>query len=97
GALHGSVLFKALDDAAIFAVYSVEREMFVVTTSFTTTLLRPVSAGVIEATGTVVTRSGRVRVPHSTVTCAGEIVGHGAGTFTITRIPFSSLASYGEA
>jgi uncharacterized protein (TIGR00369 family) len=97
GALHGSVLFKALDDAAIFAVYSVEPEMFVVTTSFTTTLLKPVSAGVIEATGSVVTRSGRVRVAHSTVTCAGEVVAHGVGAFTTTKIAFRSLASYGGA
>src|SRR3974390_1182135 len=42
GALHGSVLFKALDDAAIFAVYSREPDVFVVTTSFTTYLLKPV-------------------------------------------------------
>lgn len=97
GAVHGSVLFKALDDAAIFAVYSVELHMFVVTTSFTTTLLKPVSAGTIEATGTILTRSGRVRVAHSTVTCDGEVVAHGVGTFTRTKIPFSSLPSYGGA
>lgn len=44
GALHGSVLFKALDDAAIFAVYSVEPEVLVVTTSFTTYLLIALSS-----------------------------------------------------
>ena len=39
--LHGSVYFKAFDDAAAFAVYSVEREVFVVTASFRTYLLAP--------------------------------------------------------
>jgi len=42
GALHGSVYFKMLDDAAFFAANSLERHVFVLTTSFTTYLTRPV-------------------------------------------------------
>jgi acyl-coenzyme A thioesterase PaaI-like protein len=34
--VHGSVYFKMLDDAAFFAANSLEREFFVLTTSFTT-------------------------------------------------------------
>ncbi len=45
GAVHGSVVFKMLDDAAFFAAASLERTSFVVTTTFTTYLTRPVSSG----------------------------------------------------
>ena len=34
GGLHGSVYFKLLDDAAFFAANSLERDVFVLTTSF---------------------------------------------------------------
>ena len=49
GAVHGSVYFKMLDDAAFFAANSVEREFFVLTASFTTYFTRPVSDGSIRA------------------------------------------------
>jgi uncharacterized protein (TIGR00369 family) len=54
GALHGSVYFKMLDDAAFFAANSLEDEFFVLTTSFTTYITRPVSQGTITAVGRVV-------------------------------------------
>ncbi|MEM1407225.1 MAG: thioesterase, partial [Bacteroidota bacterium] len=34
GAIHGSVYFKLLDDAAFFAVNSIVEDVFVLTTSF---------------------------------------------------------------
>jgi acyl-coenzyme A thioesterase PaaI-like protein len=43
-AIHGSVYFKMLDDAAFFAVNSIVQDVFVYTVSFNTQLLRPVSA-----------------------------------------------------
>ncbi|MGB6035486.1 MAG: PaaI family thioesterase [Cryomorphaceae bacterium] len=52
-ALHGSVYFKMLDDAAYFAVNSIVPEYFVVTTSFSIDLLRPVTGGTLTAKGTV--------------------------------------------
>jgi uncharacterized protein (TIGR00369 family) len=54
GAVHGSVYFKMLDDAAFFAANSLEREVFVLTTSFTIYLTRPVSSGIMKAIGRVV-------------------------------------------
>jgi uncharacterized protein (TIGR00369 family) len=97
GSLHGSVLFKALDDAAIFAAYSLEPSVFVVTTSFTTYLLKPVSAGELVTTGTVKSRSGRFFVAHSEARCEGEVVAHGSGIFTTTGIALDSLPSYADA
>jgi len=52
-ALHGSVYFRMLDDAAYFACAAKEPEKFLVTKSFNTELLRPVSEGKITAVGTV--------------------------------------------
>ena len=42
GAIHGSVYFKALDDAAFFAAASLVPEVFVLTVSYTIYLTRPV-------------------------------------------------------
>jgi acyl-coenzyme A thioesterase PaaI-like protein len=42
GALHGALYFLALDNAAFFAVNSLVEDVFVLTTSFTTYLTRPV-------------------------------------------------------
>lgn len=52
-AMHGSVYFRMLDDAAYFASAAKEPDFFLVTKTFTTNLLRPVSKGKIRAVGTV--------------------------------------------
>ncbi|MCO4793520.1 MAG: PaaI family thioesterase, partial [Bacteriovoracaceae bacterium] len=52
--VHGSVYFKMLDDAAFFAVNSLEQEFFVLTISFTTKLTTPVTSGELESIGKVV-------------------------------------------
>lgn len=57
GAVHGSVYFKMLDDAAYFAASSLEPEFFVLTASFTIYLIRPVSSGVMRSEGKVVSRT----------------------------------------
>src|SRR5262245_26751423 len=54
GALHGSVYFKVLDDACFFAVSSIVEDVFVLTTSFTTYITRPVTSGRLVARGRVV-------------------------------------------
>ena len=56
--VHGSVYFKLLDDAAFFAANSIEFDVFVLTSDFHIRLLRPVSEGVLTATGKVM-HSGR--------------------------------------
>lgn len=57
GAVHGSVYFKLLDDAAFFAAQSLETEVFVLTTAFTTYLTRPVTSGRLKAVGRVVNQN----------------------------------------
>ena len=51
GAMHGSVYFKLLDDAAFFAANSIIEDVFVLTKSFRIDFLRPVSTGRIYAQG----------------------------------------------
>ncbi len=58
-AVHGSVYFKALDDAAFFAANSVVKEVFVLTASFTLDFLRPLSEGAMTAIGRVLQVSRR--------------------------------------
>src|SRR4030095_9601401 len=66
-AIHGSVYFKLLDDAAFFAVNSVVPDVFVYTVSFNVQLLRPVSAGVIKSTGELKFKSTNLFIADSTL------------------------------
>src|SRR6476469_9488096 len=50
-AVHGSVYFRALDDAAYFAVSSRVRAVLVLTVSFTVHFARPVMDGELRAAG----------------------------------------------
>ena len=53
GALHGSMYFLALDNAAWFAVNSLVPDVFVLTVSFNVYLIRPVDKGIVRAEGRV--------------------------------------------
>ena len=57
GAVHGATYFKALDDAAFFAVNSIMEDVFPLTVSFNIYLVRPVTEGVLRSIGRVVQRS----------------------------------------
>ena len=54
GAMHGALYFLALDNAAFFAANSLVNDVFVLTVTFNVYLIRPVSKGVVTATGKVV-------------------------------------------
>jgi len=94
-ALHGSVYFKALDDAAFFAVNSLLEDRFALTVTFNIYLLRPVSEGTIQATGRVVHRSKRLYVAESVlVDAAGLEVARGSGTFMTSSIALTPEIGY---
>ena len=59
-ALHGSVTFKMLDDAAYFAVSSVVPEVFVLTASFHVYYFRPIASGSITSIGKIIRHSDRL-------------------------------------
>ena len=82
GAVHGSVSFKLLDDACFFAASSVEEEFFVLTSAFTTYLLRPCAEGSLHCVGTVMNAGRRQILCEGTVlNDEGKVVARGSGTF----------------
>lgn len=86
GAVHGSVYFKVLDDAAWFAVNSLVTDVFVLTTAFTTYLTRPVTSGTLTAIGEVVTEGPTQWLARSIVyDHEKREVGRGSGTFVKSR------------
>src|SRR5579863_8614293 len=97
GALHGSVYFKLLDDACFFAVSSLVEDVFVLTTSFTTYLTRPVTEGRLTARGRVVHAGKGLLLAEAVVTGAdGKDVGRGNGAFAKSRIPLTAEIGYGD-
>ncbi len=95
GALHGSVYFKLLDDSAFFATNSLERDVFVLTTSFTTYLTRPVSSGTIRAVGRVVNRNKSQFIAESVLhDSEGNEIGRGSGIFVRSKILLREQRGY---
>lgn len=96
GAVHGSVYFKMLDDAAFFAANSLESEVFVLTTSFTTYLTRPVSAGTITSEGRVVNRNRSQWIAESVLyDDQRREIGRGNGIFVRSRMLLADTPGYG--
>ena len=97
GAVHGSVYFKCLDDAAFFAANSLERERFVVTSSFHTYLTRPISRGTLRAVGRVVHR-GKSQFIADAVAYDddGQEVARGTGVFVRSGMKLRELPGYSE-
>lgn len=94
-AVHGSVYFKALDDAAFFAVNSLVTDVFVLTVTYNVYLTRPVTAGVMTATGRVVNRSRNLFIAEAElVDDRGRSVGRGSGSFMRSAIPLSPDVGY---
>lgn len=94
-ALHGSVYFKALDDAAFFAVNSVVTDVFVLTVSFNVYLLRPVTAGVLRAEGRLVNASRNLWIAESELRDErGRLVARGSGSFMRSAIALGPDVGY---
>ena len=87
GGVHGSVYFKLLDDAGFFAANSIEEKVFVLTSDFHIRFLRPISEGIITATGWI-THSGRKNILAQSELhdAKGKLVGSGQGSFARSSI-----------
>jgi uncharacterized protein (TIGR00369 family) len=98
GAVHGSVIFKLLDDAAFFATNSLEQSIFVLTTSFTTYLTRPVSSGIIRSVGKVVSQNKTQFIAEAVAyDSTGKELGRGNGIFVRSKIPLVEALGYASA
>jgi uncharacterized protein (TIGR00369 family) len=94
-AVHGSVYFKALDDAAFFAVNSLVNDVFVLTTSFNIHLLKPVSKGVIKSVGEVVLASEKLFVAESRLYDSKDReIARGSGNFVKSNMTLTPQIGY---
>jgi uncharacterized protein (TIGR00369 family) len=95
GALHGTVYFKMLDDAAFYAANSLVTDRFLLTTAFNLLFTRPLRAGRVTAFGRWVSGRRRVLVADARlVDDSGEEVARGTGTFMRSKFPLSGLPGY---
>jgi uncharacterized protein (TIGR00369 family) len=94
-AVHGSVYFRALDDAAFFAVNSRVRDVLVLTVSFTVHFARPVASGELRALGRLLHGSGRLFLAEADLfDSTGKLLGHGSGVFTRSAITLDASIGY---
>ncbi len=95
GAIHGSIYFKLLDDAAFFAVNSHVHDVFVLTTSFNINIIRPVSNGTIKAIGKLRFASRNLFIADATLyNQEGKEIAFGTGQFTKSRIALTPDIGY---
>ena len=95
GAIHGSVYFKALDDATFFAANSIVEDFFVLTASFQIDFLRPVVDGEIRAVAEVTGEIGRrIEATGELFDSAGNLVGRGTGSFARSKTRLTPEVHY---
>ena len=94
GMVHGSVYFKMLDDAAFFAANSLEDEFFVLTSSFTTYLTRPITLGSFTSIGNVVNRTRTQWIVESIAYHQGKEVARGSGIFVRSKMKLVGALGY---
>lgn len=94
-AVHGSVYFRALDDAAFFAVSSRVPDAFIVTVSFNITFIRPVTRGRMIARGRATHVGGRMLTGEATLVDERErLLAQGTGVFTRSSATLTSEIGY---
>ncbi|HSP14881.1 MAG TPA: PaaI family thioesterase [Thermoanaerobaculia bacterium] len=94
-AVHGAVYFKALDDAAFFAVNSLVPDVFVLTVSYNVYLTRPISEGIMKATARVVHQSRQLFVAEAELHDGrGKQIGRGSGSFMRSTIALTPEIGY---
>lgn len=95
GAMHGSVYFKLLDDAAYFAASSKIPDVFVLTASFNIKFIRPVSMGRLRAQGKMIsTAHGRYLSESTLYNADGEKIAFGSGEFVKSKTQLSKDIGY---
>ena len=91
-AIHGSVYFKMLDDAAFFAAQSVVEDYMLLTASFNITFRMPVSKGNIKSVGIFSSVSQKEYSAESKMyNSRNELVAFGNGIFKKSKISIDSI------
>jgi len=84
-----------LDDAAFFAVNSIVKDVFVLTTNFNINLIRPVSEGVITAIGKIKFKSKNLYIAESSLLNEkGKEIAFGTGHFAKSNTKLTKEIGY---
>ena len=95
GAMHGTVYFKMLDDSAYFAANSLTTDYFLLTSSFSINLLRPVVSGDIRAVGIIRSKTKSLYIAESTLyDSKRREVAFGTGNFMKSKVELNSEIGY---
>ena len=95
GAVHGTIYFKMLDDAAFYAANSLVSDRFLLTTGFNLLFTKSLRKGPVRAEGRWISGRRRVYVAEAAlIDSTGEEVGRGTGTFMRSQYELSSLPGY---
>ena len=95
GSVHGSVYFKAMDDAAFFAVNSLVQDVGMLTVNFNVFFTRAVSGGTLIARGRFMGVSGHHYMAEAVLADEkGKEIGRGQGAFVRSKIPLTSETGY---
>lgn len=95
GAMHGTVYFKALDDATYFAANSLVTDVCVLTARFEIEFLRPVTSGEVRAVGRVTGDNGhRIEASGELFDDKDRLVGTGKGSFARSKLALHDVALY---
>lgn len=93
--VHGSVYFKALDDAAFFAANSIVKDVFVLTLTFQLQLTRAIKDGSMTARGKVLQNLGNQIIAESVLyDSRGKEAARGNGVFVKSKMPLSAEIGY---
>ncbi|MCY3413401.1 MAG: PaaI family thioesterase [Candidatus Heimdallarchaeota archaeon] len=94
-AVHGSVYFKVLDDAAFFAANSVVEEVFLLTKNFFIEFIRPISVGKIIAKAKLLSvESGEYKVISELYNEDDKLIGKGTGKFVKSNHKLQEAMGY---
>lgn len=94
-AVHGSVYFKALDDAAFFAVNSLVEDVFVLTANFNLYFFQPIQEGALLAHGKVLYESKSSFMAEAVLYGPNaNQVARGSGSFIRSKIPLNKDIGY---
>ena len=96
-AMHGSMYFKGLDDAAFFAANAVVEDAFVLTARFEVELLGMVTCESVKAIGTIDRREGRKIWARSELfDDTNTLVARGQGLFIVSDVPLTEAVGYAD-
>ncbi len=95
GAAHGSVYFKALDDAAFFSANSLEFDRILLTSNLNVYLTKPIKSGEMKAIGKVVHRTRSSFLSEALLYDSNhQIIAKGIGSFVRSQRSLSELEGY---